>query len=231
MFAGPNGSGKSTLFDHLRRHYSFPWGHYLNPDELDRTLRESHRLEFGPWDVNVTAVKLKKFIRDHPLAAAGRPSGLSVRRNVLRFEKPDSTGYFAAIISDFLRREWLTAAATFTFETVMSAPDKVELLAEARQRGYRTYLYYVCTENPTINEHRILNRRRSGGHAVPPDKIRTRYARSLEFLPRAIQHSNRAFLFDNSERTHRLVAEFENGRLLHVVSAPPRWLVESTLHA
>lgn len=75
---------------------------------------------------------------------------------------------------------------TFTFETVMSSRDKVDLLCKAQQLGYRTYLYYVATEDPIINISRVKARVRRGGHWVPEDKIVSRYSASLDLLLRFI---------------------------------------------
>jgi predicted ABC-type ATPase len=49
-----------------------------------------------------------------------------------------------------------------------------------------------------INIGRIRYRVSQGGHAVPEDKIVSRYYRSLELLIPAIKSTNRAFIFDNS---------------------------------
>jgi len=56
--------------------------------------------------------------------------------------------YFAAVVVDLLRRKLIQQRRDFTFETVMSHPGKVELLAEARAKGCRTYLYYMATDDP-----------------------------------------------------------------------------------
>ena len=40
LIAGPNGSGKTTLTDELRHKYDVPLGQYVNPDEIELTLRE-----------------------------------------------------------------------------------------------------------------------------------------------------------------------------------------------
>jgi predicted ABC-type ATPase len=37
MFAGPNGSGKSTIKDVVSTAYL---GHYLNPDDIERQLKQ-----------------------------------------------------------------------------------------------------------------------------------------------------------------------------------------------
>jgi predicted ABC-type ATPase len=40
----------------------------------------------------------------------------------------------------------------------------LEYLKKAQQRGFRTYLYFVATDNPTINISRVRNRVRIEAH-------------------------------------------------------------------
>jgi predicted ABC-type ATPase len=223
MLAGPNGSGKSTLLEYLRTDFDFPLGFCLNPDDIDRQLQQRRPIKFDEWNIRVQGAELMSFIRAHPLAKSIGENRLTVRYNALTVSSDVTPGYLASIVADFMRRYWIRTKQSFTFETVMSSRDKVQLLERARHRGYRTYLYYVCTEDPTINEQRIQNRVASGGHSVPPDKIRPRYDRSLALLRRAIASSNRAYLFDNSEKQHRLVAEFEDDRLVAAAVRIPNW--------
>ena len=119
--------------------------------------------------------------------------------------------YHASVLADFIRRKLLAERRSFSFETVMSAPDKVELLREAQARGYRTYLYYVATEDPAINVDRVRYRVGVGGHDVPEEKIRSRYVRSLALVRKAIRFANRAFFFDTSEATAWYFAEVTDG--------------------
>jgi predicted ABC-type ATPase len=112
------------------------------------------------------------------------------------------------------------------FETVMSSADKIGLLADARLIGYRVYLYYICTDSPLINLARVANRVLDGGHDVPAEKIASRYGRSLSQLPDAIKLCDRAYLFDNSGMSHRLFAEFEQGRLVSIADEQPDWFVD-----
>jgi predicted ABC-type ATPase len=134
-----------------------------------------------------------------------------------------------AVLCDLLRRRWAATGQTFTFETVMSSADKLDLLREANRAGYRTYLYFVCTNDPMINRARIVNRVSEGGHDVPADKIAARYERSLNLLPDAIALCSRSYLFDNSEQSHRFIAEFEGGKLLRITEPLPPWFVKSSL--
>jgi len=94
-------------------------------------------------------------------------------------------------------------------QIVMSHIDKVQFLRTAQLARYRTYLYYVATEDPEINISRVRNRVALGGHNVAPDKVFSRYHRSLDLLLGAIKNSNRAYIFDNSGAAgeHFLVAE------------------------
>lgn len=70
---------------------------------------------------------------------------------LLRFLSPTFDSYLASVTVDFLRQRLLASGAYFTFETVMSHPGKSELLADAKAMGYRTYLYYIATDDPEIN--------------------------------------------------------------------------------
>lgn len=101
-------------------------------------------------------------------------------------------------IADFQRDRCLLSGQSFTFETVMSHPSKVELMVRAEDAGYEVTVYFVCTSDPEINLRRVENRMRTGGHDVPPDRIVARYWRSLELLTHAALVAHRTVLFDNS---------------------------------
>jgi predicted ABC-type ATPase len=101
-------------------------------------------------------------------------------------------------MADAQRAACLLARESFSFETVMSHPSKVEVLRDARGRGFRTLLYFIATESPALNVARVRQRVALGGHDVPEDRIRARYARTLALLPDAIEAADDAVLFDNS---------------------------------
>ena len=228
MVAGPNGSGKSTLFHELHAG-GFRLGHVLNPDEIERQLMSHHRLDLNEWGIRTDEAIGRAFFANHPLGGTDAAAIFSIEGNVLRIGDNFSPGYFTAVLADFMRRQWLANGQTFTFETVMSSRDKVDLLDEARSRGYRTYLYYVCTSSPLINCERVASRVAQGGHGVPQGKIETRYERSLALLPDAIRKSTRAYAFDNSDKAHRLIGEFEAGKLVAVAEALPSWFAGAVL--
>ena len=53
-------------------------------------------------------------------------------------------------------------------------PPKGELLKLSKSLGYRNYLYYISTSDPSINVSRVNNRVSFKGHDVPEDKIISR---------------------------------------------------------
>ena len=89
---------------------------------------------------------------------------------------------------------------------------------------YRTYLYFIATEDPAINIQRVRNRVVDGGHDVPEDKIVARYLRSLGLLAEALRWTNRAYLFDTSEDEPWFFAEITDGTSIDLQNGEiPNW--------
>lgn len=229
MFAGPNGSGKSTIKSVIRPELL---GVYINPDELQDEIHTRAYLDLEALGVQTTRREVLAFFRASRLLEKANlldeAESLEFGDGKLCFHEVAVNAYFASVAADFVRRKLVAVGTSFTFETVMSSPDKVAFLQEAQQRGYRTYLYYVATEDPIINVSRVANRVRLGGHPVPEDKIISRYARSLELLVDAIRSTSRAYLFDNSGRAPIWLAEVEDGTVLEMKSSRmPDWFKQA----
>lgn len=229
MFAGPNGSGKSTIKSYVGRVITEKlFGHYINPDEFESAIRRSGHLDFQQFKLEVSEVEVLDFFRQSAwlkqVGLAEAAARLRLRGHRLDFSGVAVNSYLASVASDFVRRKLLHTRQTFTFETVMSSPDKVDFLAEAQRRGYRTYLYYVATEDPAINLSRVENRVKDGGHSVPADKITERYHRSLRLLRQALTHANRAYIFDNSSTQAQWIAEITDAQRLEIkTDHMPAW--------
>lgn len=235
VFAGPNGSGKSTLKSVLDKKLL---GVYLNPDEIEQEIRRQRFLDFADYSVAPTAGEVLPFFQSSQfLIREGfgeAVNQLAFASGRLDFSKVRANSYFASVASDFIRQKLLEARVSFTFETVMSHPSKVEVLARARQLGYRTYLYFIATDDPAINISRVRARVNLGGHPVPEDRIEKRYYRSLDLLMDAIEHTNRAYIFDNSvanpNAQHTWLAEITDGRELEMkTDQVPAWFKRAVL--
>lgn len=227
MFAGPNGSGKSTIKSVVPPGLL---GVYLNPDEIQKDIEDRGFLNVRDYGVETTREEILHFFTNSTLlqkAEMDEEAGcLRFTDGKLSFHEVIVNAYFASVAADFLRQKLLQKRVSFSFETVMSSPDKVALLKQAQSLGYRTYLYYIATEDPSINVARVKARVNLGGHDVPEDKIVSRYARSLDLLLPAVKHTHRAYLFDNSRHggDHLWVAEITNGQYLVLLCDPmPRW--------
>jgi predicted ABC-type ATPase len=228
MFAGPNGSGKTTVKNNLSKPRAW-FGIYINPDELEKTVRETGFLSLRSFDcVSSTDEILEFFTQSTFLQQQGLAADcqeIVYRDQGLDFGSIAFQSYHASVLADFLRRKALAAGHSLSFETVMSAKDKVNLLGEAQRLGYRTYLYFIATEDPAINIQRVRNRVMQGGHNVSEEKIIARYYRSLELLKAAIPFTNRAYFFDTSEVNRPwYFAEAREGRHIELKSQEiPAW--------
>lgn len=114
-----------------------------------------------------------------------------------------------------LRYECMKQGRDFVFETVFSAPEKLEFLRKAKDAGFFIRLFYVCTSDPTINVARITQRYLNGGHEVPISKIISRYYKSLVNANKAITFVDRAYVYDNSidNQLPRLLFRTTDGQL------------------
>lgn len=217
VFAGPNGSGKSTIKEML----PLEWlGVYVNADEIEKSIRQVGVIDLNAFEISANDAELQNFLAASSLLA--KANLLHQIREIrcedgrVSFGHIEINSYWASVLVDFIRHKLLDAKISFTFETVMSSPDKVEFIKKAQQQGFRTYLYYVATEDPEINISRVLHRVNTGGHPVPEDKIISRYIGSLGLLFDAVTYSDRAYIFDNSNHERVWIAEVNHGEELEM---------------
>jgi hypothetical protein len=129
MFAGPNGSGKSTIKGVIEPELL---GVYINPDDIEKEIISFGFLDFSFYEVETTDDEVLSFFRDSPFLAsadlAEEAEELRFNDGKLSFFAVSVNSYFASVAADFMRQKLLDANVSFTFETVMSHPDKVAIL-------------------------------------------------------------------------------------------------------
>ncbi len=104
-------------------------------------------------------------------------------------------------------KEHISKQESFAVETTLSGKGYLQMMVDARIRGFEVVLVYIGTENVEINLARIRNRVLAGGHDVPEGDVRRRYLRSFKSLATAVQRADHTILFDNStEEGYRLIA-------------------------
>jgi predicted ABC-type ATPase len=124
------------------------------------------------------------------------------------------------------REELLAVQGGIAFETVFSAPDKVDFLLRAKRAGYFVRVFFIGTSDPTINAARVAKRVMQGGHTVPIEKIVSRYRGAMANIEPAIAIADRTYLFDNSVDgvSARLCARTTDGALRRVYGPLPEWI-------
>lgn len=136
--------------------------------------------------------------------------------------------YEAARIAEQRRRQHLAERTDFVSESTFSHPSKLALIEEAKDAGFRVALYHVNVRDANLSVLRVASRTRNGGHDVPEDKIRERYARNQALIRQAMLVADYGFVYDNSRlnRSPERVIDFKAGRVIRVSGTVPAWARE-----
>lgn len=97
-----------------------------------------------------------------------------------------------------LREKCLAEKNSFVFETVFSAPDKIDFVLRAKKAGFFIRIFFIATTDPAINASRIAKRVMKGGHDVPIAKIISRYYKSIRNCKTVASIIDRLYVYDNS---------------------------------
>lgn len=140
---------------------------------------------------------------------------------------PDAVIKAATLAAD-MRERCVREGRSLAFETVLSMPDKVDFIHRAKQAGFFVRLFFVGTDNPSINAKRVALRVMEGGHDVPISKIIARYTRSLANCSVAARIADRAYIYDNSvdNAPARLLFRTNEGKLVKDYGHINPWALE-----
>lgn len=232
IFAGPNGSGKTTIINDLKNKINF--GVYINADDIEKRLLEGRPIMFNDFKLQLKTKFVQAFFKSSKLSPIKHNNeafwkNISIYENQLIINPSvQIDSYLAADIAELIRQQLIIANLPFTYETVMSHPTKIDFLMKAKKLGYRIYLYFIATEDPSININRVKVRIAQHGHPVDPEVVEKRYYKSLQNLKEAVKQTNRAYIFDNSGTASLLIAEVTNGIDVTVIDPEnaPNWFVK-----
>jgi predicted ABC-type ATPase len=102
----------------------------------------------------------------------------------------------------------LKQGVDFAFETTLATRSYVHFIHDAQARGYFVMLVYFWLNSPDLAVARVNDRVLSGGHSIPEDVIRRRYAAGMSNLSRLyLPISDYWLIIDNSELPFQIVAE------------------------
>ena len=122
-----------------------------------------------------------------------------------------------------LLEECIRRGDNLTQETTLSGGKTARTITEARENGYFVRLYYVAVSSAEESLSRIANRVRKGGHDIPEDTVRRRFAKRFDDLARILPLVDEAVFFDNENGFVR-VADYRNGQLTTTGEYLPGWL-------
>lgn len=237
IFAGPNGSGKSTLFESFSKKYQT--GIFLNADNIEIELTSKGFIDLNDFGLQLTQQDLNNFLETdiaksflQKAKANNVEIEFSIKENVIVDIEKESHSYEGAIISAFLRSKLQEEKKDFCFETVMSHHSKIQEIKEAKKNGYKTYLYFICIDDPEVNISRVENRVEKGGHPVAEEKIESRYYNALKNLIHALEYCDKCYFFDNSGEQFSLIAKINDSKLILQTDSNdlPQWFVQNVLH-
>jgi predicted ABC-type ATPase len=103
------------------------------------------------------------------------------------------------------------AGRNFAFETTLSGLTYARMISEWRPSGYVVKLLFLSLATPEGAIARVAMRVRQGGHNIPPEVVRRRFAAGLKNFQSV--YRNRVDFwqwFDNSGPTPRLLEEGGN---------------------
>lgn len=217
IFAGPNGSGKTTLYNALSNNYN-P-GFFINADEIEKTLQTKGLIDLTELGLKSDLTALENFKKLPEIQTLLQKAvvenytiDVTISENFIVNKPKDTNSYEASFTAAFIRHLLLNNNKSFCYETVMSHSGKLNEIKLANKLGYKTYLYFICTDDFEKNIDRVKIRVSKGGHDVDEAKIESRYFKTLKNLADAIKLVHRAYLFDNSGKRLTLLAEVYEGK-------------------
>ena len=97
----------------------------------------------------------------------------------------------------------------FAFETTLAGKAYVNLIKEAKLKGYFIHIFFLWIPNIQLAKERIKQRVKQGGHHVPDEDVKRRLARSLNnFFDLYMPLADAWDIFDNSAAKPARVVKF-----------------------
>ncbi|MDH6312603.1 putative ABC-type ATPase [Parabacteroides sp. PFB2-10] len=105
-------------------------------------------------------------------------------------------------------KELIAAGETFAMETTLATRSVANLIREAQREGYYVTLLYFWLNTPDLAVERVKMRVESGGHNVPENTVRRRYAVGIKNLFKLyLPVSDYWMITDNSMTSMEIIAK------------------------
>jgi predicted ABC-type ATPase len=104
----------------------------------------------------------------------------------------------------------LNERKSFAFETTLSGLSYIELIKRARDAGYKVTLFFVWLPSEEMAISRVADRVKKGGHNIPIEVIKRRYAKGIRNFVTYSQECHCWYFYDNSGPQYQLIAKYLN---------------------
>ena len=112
---------------------------------------------------------------------------------------PESVSFKAARLMLSELDEHTKAGESFAFEATLSGIHYLQRIQEWEDLGYTVKLWFIALSSPELAISRVKERVAQGGHNIPEEVIRRRYAAGLENLPKYQKVVNSWVLLDGDK--------------------------------
>jgi predicted ABC-type ATPase len=103
--------------------------------------------------------------------------------------------------------------ADFGFETTLAGRGHLNLIRDLRRRGYEAHFFYLWLPSVELAISRVKERVLRGGHDIPEDVLRRRFARSFRNFWNYYRSSADEWTLFDSEHKPAVVASEANGAI------------------
>lgn len=124
-----------------------------------------------------------------------------------------------------LRRlhELALSGRSFAFESTLSSRTFAKFLRGCQSRGYRVVMFYLTLPDAGLAVQRVALRVKQGGHSIPEEDVRRRFARSARnFFELYLPLANSWTVLDNADGSLDIVASGSSKRMQ--VKDTEKWL-------
>ena len=101
----------------------------------------------------------------------------------------------------------LKLARALPFETTLSGIHYLQRIQEWKDLGYTVKLWFIALSSPELAVSRVAERVAQGGHNIPEEVIRRRYASGLENLSKYQNAVNSWVLLDGDSTELEKIAQ------------------------
>lgn len=133
--------------------------------------------------------------------------------------QPEKVSFEAGRIMLHRINELLNSNENFAFETTLSTRSYKNKIIEAKEKGYTVTLLFFWLQSVELAKERVKIRVSEGGHNIDPEVIERRYIKGIKNLfDIYLSIVDGAYIFDNSEGKHELLADKRTDGILNIVN-------------